>query len=368
MAFVEPLVEQVIEGVDADIHVLYAAGGPAAAEKQPGYFALATPPGSADPGIAAANGMFWKVWHDIFGGAAAHPNPAPLTQAQINERLSVIVGNLHAALQMLSAYSYSGVDYVQAQVTKNRADALSNLNGAVAAINVQLNALARILSGNTAAAQNAATASANRYTDSAVGAEKAARVAADNALAAAVAHAIADAASWSAAAENGAKAYTVAKVSAEAETRAGQVAALQRDVAQVVALLQAELATTANALAGQVANGVATSEAYARQLVPGTVALAVTDSLAAVQPQLARLAAEQDECLKPLCDTVTPNASQLGKLGGLLKGLEGLALPGLLLALVTEAVADPQAAAGQIIDATSWATDAALSLATEVIG
>lgn len=53
------------------------------------------------------------------------------------------------------------------------------------------------------------------------------------------------------------------------------------------------------------------------------------------------LTTEADTCLKPLCDTVTPNAGQLGKLGTFLSGLESLAIDGLVAGLFVEAVTNP---------------------------
>jgi len=49
-----------------------------------------------------------------------------------------------------------------------------------------------------------------------------------------------------------------------------------------------------------------------------------------------------------------------------LKGLEGLAEAGLLTALLAAAVADPKAAATDVVDATGWLTTIGVDLADAV--
>jgi hypothetical protein len=84
-------------------------------------------------------------------------------------------------------------------------------------------------------------------------------------------------------------------------------------------------------------------------IVPGIIAGAIPGILAQVIPRVATLEAEADECLKPLCDTVTPNAKQLGNLGQLFKNLEALGLEALFIALAAEAAHDPGAVAHDIV-------------------
>lgn len=81
------------------------------------------------------------------------------------------------------------------------------------------------------------------------------------------------------------------------------------------------------------------------QLVPGLITGALTGAGVAAIPgliaQVQALEAEATTCLEPLCDTVTPNAKQLGNLGNLLKGIENLAIDAFFIALAAEAVVDP---------------------------
>jgi hypothetical protein len=67
--------------------------------------------------------------------------------------------------------------------------------------------------------------------------------------------------------------------------------------------------------------------------------------MTALQSQTAKIQTETDECLTPLCDTVTPQAPRLGRLGHIFQGLEDLALVAFLLALTEEALHHPQALA-----------------------
>lgn len=54
------------------------------------------------------------------------------------------------------------------------------------------------------------------------------------------------------------------------------------------------------------------------------------------------------ECLDPLCNTVTPRAPQLGKLGQFLQGLESLGLDVAIAAMFTAAVTDPAGTADEV--------------------
>jgi hypothetical protein len=96
--------------------------------------------------------------------------------------------------------------------------------------------------------------------------------------------------------------------------------------------LQANLNAVDNSIPG-VALGVVAGAA------PGIVAQAV----AQVAPQLQKINTDLTECLDPLCNTVTPNASRLGHLGNLLKGLEALGLEALFVALAAEMLTHPAA-------------------------
>jgi len=92
-------------------------------------------------------------------------------------------------------------------------------------------------------------------------------------------------------------------------------------------------------------------------------ALPIIASIPLLESLVQSIATDVTDCLDPLCNTVTPNANELGDLGKLLKGLEGLAELGLLGALVTAAVADPKAAATGVVDATRWLTTLGVDLA-----
>ena len=97
-------------------------------------------------------------------------------------------------------------------------------------------------------------------------------------------------------------------------------------------------------------------------IVPGIIAGAIPGILSQVIPRVTTLEGEFNECVEPLCDTVTPNAKQLGDLGKLLQGLEGLAEVGALMALLVAAVEDPKGTAGVVEETMGWVAPLSLDL------
>ena len=127
---------------------------------------------------------------------------------------------------------------------------------------------------------------------------------------------------------------------------AGILAQSRQDLTAETARAQA----TENTIAQQVANETARATGAETFITGTTIPGALLSLRTQLQPQIDKLATETDSCLKPLCDTVTPNASQLGTLGKLLKALESDAWLGLLVAAIADAVADPIGAAHQTDD------------------
>jgi hypothetical protein len=108
-----------------------------------------------------------------------------------------------------------------------------------------------------------------------------------------------------------------------------------------VTQLQDSIKTVAEQAITEVKNAVSTAEQFATGLAGGAVTSAVAQAVAQLQPQINAIETETDSCLAPLCDTVTPNAKQLGNLGKLLSGFTDAALLGVLLAVLVEAVHNP---------------------------
>jgi hypothetical protein len=94
------------------------------------------------------------------------------------------------------------------------------------------------------------------------------------------------------------------------------------------------------------------------QATPGIITQVETQ----LAPTLSKITTEITTCLDPLCETVTPNAKQLGDLGKLLKDLEGIFATGALMALLVAAVEDPKQTARVIVDTTGWISTTALDL------
>jgi hypothetical protein len=103
----------------------------------------------------------------------------------------------------------------------------------------------------------------------------------------------------------------------------------------------AELSTLVRTIPADIAQAVTTAEGYVNQVVPADVAAAVAGILAGVLPRIAVLEAEAVRCLEPLCNSVTPNASQLGKLGSLFTHLESDAFLVLVLAFLGDVALHP---------------------------
>lgn len=151
-------------------------------------------------------------------------------------------------------------------------------------------------------------------------------------------------------------AHNVAGLQNQINGQGQQIGSLNRTIPTLATT--AALTSTATVLEQKVANGVSTARQFTTD--------AVTQLQTQLQPQINKLATDVETCLDPLCDTVTPNAGQLGRLGGLLKGLEELGLVALLAAYIAEAVADPRAAATQTEDALGWTTGLAADLVDAV--
>lgn len=120
---------------------------------------------------------------------------------------------------------------------------------------------------------------------------------------------------------------------------------------QALTAEQAQREADTNTLQMQVTNETARATQAENLIGTSLIPAAVLSLRTALQPQIDALKTETDSCLKPLCDTVTPNASQLGTLGKLLKALESGGWLALLLAAIADATIDPIGAA-QRTDAT----------------
>ena len=122
---------------------------------------------------------------------------------------------------------------------------------------------------------------------------------------------------------------------------------------------ESDLSNDVTVLEMKITNGVQVSEAFALDAAAKAAASATAQLQAQLQPQIDKIKTETDTCLDPLCDTVTPNAKQLGNLGNVLKAFQGAGIAALLAGLVAGAVNDPQAAADDIVTAGGWIPGAA---------
>jgi hypothetical protein len=105
----------------------------------------------------------------------------------------------------------------------------------------------------------------------------------------------------------------------------------------------------------------------AETFATGAAAAAAAASVAGLLTRVGTLEAEATECLEPLCDEVTPNASQLGEAGRLLKTVEGLFTAAALMGLLVAGVEDPKGTAGTLQTTMGWVAPLSLALA-DVVG
>lgn len=125
----------------------------------------------------------------------------------------------------------------------------------------------------------------------------------------------------------------------QAETAiAGAVSELEAAIAAGLAGVQADV----QGLAGQI-------QGVEGELAPLLGALPLLGTIPAIGSAVGAITTEVDTCLKPLCDTVTPNAGQLGKLGQFLQGLETLGVDVLVAGLFLEAVTNPAGLARETV-------------------
>lgn len=121
-------------------------------------------------------------------------------------------------------------------------------------------------------------------------------------------------------------------------------------------------------LEGQITNGVQQAEQFATNADAGVEAAAVAAAVTQLQPQIDAIKTETDQCLDPLCDTVTPNAKQLGNLGKLLSAFEGAAFLGLIAGLLYELVHDPKGVESDVTGVVQPIANDAIGAIRSLIG
>jgi hypothetical protein len=118
---------------------------------------------------------------------------------------------------------------------------------------------------------------------------------------------------------------------------------LNNRITSVQTVLQNRESTDVRSLTAADATNLRAAENFALGAITGATPGIIQKAIAAVAPQLDKVKTELNECVDPLCDTVTPQAKRLGNVGKIFQGLEDLALVAFLMALTEEAVSDPAA-------------------------
>lgn len=147
----------------------------------------------------------------------------------------------------------------------------------------------------------------------------------------------------------GANAAGLASVTATLE---GEIANVKTDVISEANTLFGEAEAAISGLADQVAAIPADIAGAIDNVVPGDIAKALAAAGVLAIPGLlssvGAITTEITECLEPLCDTVTPQAPRLGRLGQLFAELEQLGIEALIVALAAECLTDPGAVAADL--------------------
>lgn len=308
------------------------------------------------------------VWHWIFGSAHRHASEPKLTQAQINDTVAAILGQLNVQATVLHLLALESTDnaqqFVLSALQADYASLLSQIGAVQAGAAGVSPAVARAINAAKAAAIGAALTDAdNAYT-------RAVHVA-QGLYNEAIAHASAGDHAVLGEAQH---LYNLAVARADADyLKAVHVAQglynrTNDNLGKAFNALDRRMADQRNTLEGEIRNGVGTAETYTRDLVAGLGVPALAAGLGAATQAITKLATQADECLEPLCDTVTPNARQLGNLGKLLAGLNDVGLLGLMTAFFAEAVADPHLAATEVDDTLGPVAGAAAAELRDLLG
>lgn len=154
------------------------------------------------------------------------------------------------------------------------------------------------------------------------------------------------------------------------DTLKGELVADINTTSAYAATLYDEAVTRIDTLKGElvtdIAGALGTAETYADAVAKAAAGVAAAGVLAQVLPQVFSVTADIAECVEPLCDTITPNAGVLGKLGQFLTGLEALGVVALLFELVDQAVTNPQGAASDLDELGGLVTSVAGGMASVV--
>lgn len=149
-----------------------------------------------------------------------------------------------------------------------------------------------------------------------------------------------------------------------------QINQLQADLTNQLNAAESTINTTINRdvsdLTQQIGQSTATAEQFALGAVAGASPGLIAQTLAQLQPQLSKIETDIGTCLDPLCDTVTPNANELGDLGKLLKALEALFGAAALTGLLVAAVEDPKRAADDVVNVAGWMSTLGLDMVNAV--
>ena len=294
---------------------------------------------------------FWvSVWDDIFGKAARRPPRVQLSQTQINQLIVQNMINLHAqdqwlvlqALSDIAGVGGAAVGAALASLNASEAYAKTLYNDAIA----YAHSLLAVSGSQAQGAYNAAVKVAEDLYNREV-------AKANSQFTASVLYTAGlyrQAVSISESLYNREETNRLATQNFNTHLAENLYNRVESDLSHNVKDLTAQMASAVNKLEMDIGSSLNAAKAFASQVAGIAEAAAIAKTLAQVQPQLDALKTETDDCLKPLCDTVTPNAPQLGKLGSLLKATEGEAWLVLLFGAIVAAVVDPEGTAVAVDD------------------
>lgn len=176
-----------------------------------------------------------------------------------------------------------------------------------------------------------------------------------------------------------AESYAVAQADTVMSAASALFGQAEADLTAAADAVESEAVRLFGQAEADIASGVAAAEAglagltgvvqgLEGQIAGITGALGALAVLPGLLSSVSALTAEADTCLKPLCDTVTPNAGSLGRLGGLLTNLEALGIDVLVAGLFAAAVTDPAGLARETVTVVEAVGDPVVTGVRDLVG
>jgi hypothetical protein len=143
---------------------------------------------------------------------------------------------------------------------------------------------------------------------------------------------------------------------------------LNNRITSVQTVLAGREATDVNSLKATDAANLGTAERFATSAIAAATPGIIARAVAQISPELSAVKTEINDCLDPLCNTVTPQAPRAGRNLNWLKNLELLGVEALLVALAAECLTHPAAVADEVGSVMHAVGDGPLAAFRHLVG